>query len=504
MLKTSNATIGPSRPPRRAEATASRAARVGAFALTCVPAFMIGLDNLVVVTALATIRSDLGASVEQLSWVVNAYVLSFGVLMLTGALLGDRLGRRRMFVVGLVVFSAASAAAALTPSAGGLIAARAVQGAGAALIAPLGLALLAATFPPNRRGAAIGALSAIIGTAVALGPLVGGAIIDGLAWQWVFWINVPIGLLAAALSPRMLREAFGAARPPDLAGLALASAGLLGIVWAVVRGNDAGWAAAETLGPGLLGLLLLAGFARWQRTAAAPMLPPALFASRSFKAANAASFLMLAGLFCAAFVVPQYLQTVLGRSALEAGLQMLPWTAVTIVITPLAGSLADRVGNRLLIVAGLLLQAAGLAWFALAAAPDSDNAGLVGPLLTAGVGLSVVFPTVANAVVGGQASAELGLASAVNNAFREVGGVVGVAIAAAAFSAAGSVRSAAAFTDGTIAALAAAATLSALGVLAALGVSRARAEATPTPGAARHPQAISTMPPARPRRPEVS
>jgi EmrB/QacA subfamily drug resistance transporter len=462
----------------------SASSKTAAVVLTCVPAFMVGLDNLVVVTALAPIRDDLQASVEQLSWTVNAYVLSVGVLMLTGAVLGDRLGRRRMFVAGLLVFSAASAGAALAPSAGWLIAARVIQGAGAALIMPLSLALLSAAFPPNRRGAAIGAWSAIIGTAVAIGPLVGGAIVEGFSWQWIFWVNVPIGLLAAILSMRTLPESFGASRPLDLPGLALASGGLLGLVWALVRGNEAGWSDPETLVPGLLGVLLLAGFARRQRRTDHPMLPPALVARPRFVAANAAAFLMSAGLWCAAFLVPQYLQTALGHSVLEAGLLMLPWTAVTIVVTPLAGLLADRLGNRPLIASGLLLQAVGFAWLAATASPSSRYGELVGPFLLAGIGISLVFPGVANAVVGSEGSGELGLASAINTSLREIGGVFGVAVAVATFTAAGSVFSPQLFTDGMVAALLAAASLSLLGALAALGVS----------GAAHPPSKLATDP----------
>jgi EmrB/QacA subfamily drug resistance transporter len=451
----------------------SASSKTTAVVLTCVPAFMVGLDNLVVVTALAPIRDDLQASVEQLSWTVNAYVLSVGILMLTGAVMGDRLGRRRMFVAGLLVFSAASAGAALAPSAGWLIATRAIQGAGAALIMPLSLTLLSAAFPPNRRGAAIGAWSAIIGTAVAIGPLVGGAIVEGFSWQWIFWINAPIGLLAAVLSMRTLPESFGARRPLDLPGLVLASAALLGIVWALVRGNEAGWSDLETLVPGLLGVSLLAAFAWWQRSTDDPMLPPALVGRPRFIAANAAAFLMSAGLWCAAFLVPQYLQTALGHSVLEAGLLMLPWTAVTIVVTPLAGLLADRLGNRPLIATGLVLQAVGFAWLAATASPSSHYAELVGPFLLAGIGISLVFPGVANAVVGSEPTGELGLASAINSSLREIGGVFGVAVAVATFTAAGSILSPQLFTDGLVPALVVAASLSLLGALAALGVTRA-------------------------------
>ena len=228
--------------------------------LTGIGSLMAALDTLVVSTALSTIRLDLHASVEQLEWTVNAYNLSFAVLLITGAALGDRFGRRKLYAAGMALFAAASAASALAPDVGWLIAARAVQGAGSALIMPLGLALLSAAFPPEKRGAAIGIFSAITGLAVASGPLVGGAIVEGLAWQWIFWINVPIGLLAIPLVLTKMRESHGADSSLDLRGLALVTGGVLGLVWALVRGNQAGWGSPEVLGTLAVGALLIAAF----------------------------------------------------------------------------------------------------------------------------------------------------------------------------------------------------------------------------------------------------
>jgi EmrB/QacA subfamily drug resistance transporter len=285
-------------------------------ALTGIGSLMAALDTLVVSTALSTIRVDLGASVEALEWTVNAYNLSFAVLLITGAALGDRYGRRRFYAAGLALFTVASALCALAPGAGWLIAARAVQGAGAALLMPLGLALLSAAFPPERRGAAIGIFSAITGVAVALGPLVGGAVVEGLDWEWIFWLNVPIGAVAIPLVLTRMHESRGPDAGLDLPGLALVTAGVLGIVWGLVRGNPAGWASAEVLASLAAGAALVAAFVAWERRAADPMLPPALFRSRAFAASNVAMFFTFGSLFTAVFFYAQMLQTGLGYGPL--------------------------------------------------------------------------------------------------------------------------------------------------------------------------------------------
>lgn len=443
----------------------------GALVLTCVPAFMVALDNLVVTNALATIRRDLGASVPALSWVINAYVLAFGVLMLTAATLGDRFGRRRTFSVGLVIFSLASAAAALAPNVAALIAARALQGLGAAVVMPLSLALLCDGFPRGARGAVIGVYGGVTGAAVAIGPVVGGAIVEGLSWHWIFWLNVPVGLIAAAAAPRLLPESHGPRRPLDGIGLALASTGLFAVVWGIIRGNTVGWTSPEIVAALAGGVVLLAAFLVREHTTTTPMMPRALLRDGGL-AANAATFLMAASLFAAAFLVPQYLQTALGHSPLQAGLRLLLWTAVPLVVTPLAGVWADKVGNRLLIVTGLLLQAAGFAWLATEMTSTSGYLSMSGPFLLAGIGIGLVFPSVANAVMSGRPVEETGLASATNASFREIGGVFGVATATAAFGHNGGLTSAHAFAQGTVAALSVAAAFSAVGALGALRAPR--------------------------------
>ena len=355
--------------------------------------FMTALDTLVVTTALPVLRADLGASLTDLEWTVNAYNLAFACLLLTGAALGDRFGRRRMFAIGIAVFSVASASAALSPSVGALIAARAVQGAGAAIVMPLTLTLISEAFPAEKRGVAIGLWGGITGLAVASGPVVGGAIADGISWQWIFWLNVPVGLLVIPFALGRLSESFGPRPQLDLVGLGLAGAGALGITWGIVRANTVGWGSAEILGSLLVGIILVGAFLAWERRARSPMIPLALFRDRGFASANAVSFFMLAALFGVLFLMAQFLQTALGHSPLEAGIRLLPWTAAPVVIAPLAGALADRYGNRPFMTLGLTLQAIGLGWVALIAEPGMGYGQLGIALTVAGVGISMCFPT---------------------------------------------------------------------------------------------------------------
>jgi EmrB/QacA subfamily drug resistance transporter len=453
--------------------------------LTGVGSLMAALDTLVVSTALSTIRVDLGASVEQLEWTVNAYNLSFAVLLMTGAVLGDRYGRRRLFAIGLGLFAGASAAAALAPDAGTLIAARAVQGAGSALIMPLGLALLSAAFPADRRGAAIGIFSAITGLAVASGPLVGGAVVEGISWEWIFWINVPIGLLAIPLVLTRMRESHGPDAGLDLRGLALVTAGALGLVWGLVRGNQAGWASAEVAGSLVAGALLVAAFVASELRAPEPMLPMTFFRSRAFSAGNAAIFFTFASLFGAVFFFAQLLQIVLGYGPLDAGLRLLPWTATFMTVAPVAGALADRIGERPLMVGGLTLQAIGMAWVALVAEPGMSYAQLLAPFVVAGVGVSMAIPAAQNSVVGSVAADALGKAAGTNSMMRELGGVFGIALVVAIFAGAGGYASAQAFTDGFAPAMLAVASLALAGAIAGLALPGRRATA-PVPALAAH------------------
>jgi EmrB/QacA subfamily drug resistance transporter len=434
--------------------------------LAALAAFMTALDTLVVTTALSTIRRDLGASVEQLEWTVNAYNLSFAVLLMTAAAVGDRFGRRQVFAIGIGLFVAASAACALAPSVGALIAARAVQGAGAAMVTTLALALVGAAFPPERRGSALGIFFAVNGLAVAGGPLVGGAVTQGIAWEWIFWLNVPIGLALIPLVLARIPESRGPDKAVDIPGLALVSGAVLGVVWALVRGNNAGWASAEVLGAGILGLFLLAAFVGWEQRAKAPMLPMRFFRSRAFSAGNAAIFCAVGALFCAVFFMSQFLQAGLGYGPLDAGLRLLPWTATLFFVAPVAGKLVDRFGERPFLVAGPLLQAVGMGWIALIADAGMDYAQLIPPLMVAGVGISMSFPAAQNSVVGSVPPEAIGKAAGTNSTMRELGGVFGIALGVAAFAGAGSYASPADFSDGFVAAMGVSAGLSVLAALA--------------------------------------
>jgi len=444
-----------------------RARTIWTFAITSTALFMVVLDNLVVSTALPVIRTDLGATIEELEWTVNAYTLTFAVFLLTGAALGDRFGRKRMFTVGIAIFTAASAAAALAPSMDWLIAARAVQGVGAALVTPLTLTILSAAVPRERRGMALGAWSGIAGLAVAAGPLVGGAVVDGISWQWIFWLNVPVGLVLLPLATR-LAETHGPDRALDLTGLGLASLGLLGIVWGLVHGNAEGWTSTEIVGSLATGAVLLAAFVAWELRAAQPMLPMRLFRSRAFSAANGASLFMYFGMFGSIFLLTQFFQTAQGYSPLEAGLRVLPWTAMPMVVAPIAGALSDRIGGRPFMALGLGLQAIGLAWIAAVSEPTAGYASFVGPFVLSGIGMGMFFAPVANVVLSAVRPQEEGKASGTNNAIREVGGVLGVAVLASIFTRYGGYESPDTFTDGLVVATWVGAAVVGVGALVAL------------------------------------
>lgn len=442
------------------------APRVWALVLTSIGSLMVALDTLVVSTALSTIRGDLGASLEELEWTVNAYNLSFAVLLMTAAAIGDRLGRRRTYAAGLALFTAASAACAVAPSIGWLIAARSVQGIGAAFVLPLALALLTAAFPAERRGTAIGIFSGITGLAVASGPLIGGAVAEGLSWQWIFWLNVPIGLAAIPLVLSRLDESHGPNTALDLGGVALVTGGAFGLVWGLVRGNTAGWASPEIVTALVGGLALVAAFVGWERRASGPMLPLGLFRSRAFTAGNATGFFLFASLFGAVFFLAQFLQTSLGYGPLGAGLRLLPWVLTLFFVAPVAGALVDRVGERPFMVVGLLLQATGMAWIGLIASPDLGYGELIAPMIIAGCGVSMAIPAAQNSVIGTVESESLGKVSGVNSMLRELGGVFGVAVAVAVFAGAGSYASADDFADGVQVALGGVAALAVLGAAA--------------------------------------
>jgi EmrB/QacA subfamily drug resistance transporter len=433
--------------------TDSRRSNGWTLGIVSVALFMAVLDNLVVSVALPTIHRDLGASVQSLEWTVNAYVLAYAVLLLTGAALGDRFGRKRMFVLGLSIFTAASAGAALAPNTDLLVAARAVQGAGAAILTPLTLTLLAAAFPAERRGMAIGVWSGISGIAVAVGPLVGGAVVQGISWHWIFWINVPLGIVLIPLAARRLTESRGPYGTLDLPGLALASTGTFGLVFGLVRAQSLGWTSPTILLTLILGAVLLAGFVVWELRASEPMLPMSFFARRSFAVTNVASLTMYFGMFGSIFFLSQYMQNVLHNSPLQAGLKLLVWTGATMLVAPFAGIFSERIGSRPFMFAGLSLQAGALGWLALTVSTHQAYGQMIIPFIMAGSGMALVFAPSANAVLASVRTDQAGQASGANNAIREVGGVLGVAVLASVFTGAGGYISPQAFVNGLIPAL---------------------------------------------------
>ncbi|MFB6986394.1 MFS transporter [Streptomyces sp. NPDC056178] len=464
--------------------TTGRSGAVWALVITSVAGFMAALDNLVVTTALPSIRESLGGELAELEWTVNAYTLTFAVLLMLGAALGDRFGRRRLFLTGLSVFTGASAAAALSPGINELIAFRAVQGVGAAIMMPLTLTLLTAAVPAARRGAALGIFSAVTGLAVASGPLIGGSLTEHLSWQWIFWLNVPIGLVLLPLARLRLAESYAPDSRLDVPGTLLVSGGLFGIVYGLVNANTDGWTSATVLTALLVGAALIGGFIHHGFRAKNPMLPMRLFRSRAFFGINMAGLLMFLGMFGSIFLLSQYFQGVLGYTPTEAGLRMLPWTGMPMLVAPVAGALSDRFGGRPVVVAGLALQAIGLAFFAMVIGPDTSYVSQLPGLVVGGVGMALYFAPAASLVMSSVRPAEQGIASGANNALREVGGALGVAVLATVFSSQGGYDSARSFTDGTVPAVWIGAGAVALAALVALLIPGRRNAPAPEPEAA--------------------
>jgi EmrB/QacA subfamily drug resistance transporter len=446
----------------------NRSRGVWAVVITGMALFMASLDNLVVSTALPVIRVHLHAGLSGLEWTVNAYTLTFAVLLLTAAAVGERFGRRRIFVLGLVVFTGGSALAALAPSIGVLVMARAVQGAGGAMIMPLSLTLLSAAVSPERRNAALGIWGAIGGTAIALGPLVGGAVTSGWSWQYIFWLNVPVGIVLIPLAWWKLSESRGIASRLDLVGVGLVSVGLFGVVLGLVRGNSHGWTSASVVGSFIVGTVTLAAFIGWELRSSHPMLDIRLFRHRGFASVNVTALLFSFGMFGAIFFLIQFLQVVQGLSPLAAGVRILPWTAMPMLLAPVVGNLAERWGGKPLVVTGLALQALGLTWLATVITTTTPYADVVIPFLVCGVGMTLFFVPLASLVLGAVPRALEGIASGANAAFRELGGVLGIAVLGAVFSSHGSYGSGHDYVDGMTAAVYAGAAVVAVGVVAAL------------------------------------
>jgi len=451
---------------------------------TGVAVFMVSMDNLVVTNALPVIRTDLNTGLEGLEWTVNAYTLTFAVLLLTGAALGDRYGRRRLFAVGLTIFTAASAVAAASQDIGTLIAARAVQGLGGAILMPLTLTLLASVVAPERRGTAFGIWGAMSGLGVALGPVIGGGITEYASWHWIFWINVPIGVLLLPVVA-LVRESRGGAGRLDPLGVLLATGGLLGLVFGLVRGNGHGWTSGQVLGSLIAGGVLVLAFVAWQARARTPMVPLRLFRDRGFTLINAVSLVMAFGMFGSVFLGAQYLQTVQGYSPFQAGLRTLPWTAMPVLAAPVSGILSDRFGARRIVALALALQAAGIAWLALEITPTLPYPRLIPPFVLAGLGMGLFFAPVARLALGFAPRELEGVASGTSNALRQFGTVLGVAVLGSVFSTFGGYASGADFVTGTAAAQKIGAVALGVGAVLALALPAVRQPvAQPVPEAA--------------------
>lgn len=462
--------LAPERPVDQAERRSRPLAAV--LVAVGIPIFMVTLDNLVVTTALPVIRTSLNASISDLQWFVNAYTLPFAAFLLTAAALGDRLGRRRMFIAGIALFTLASAAAALASESWQLTAARAVQGLAGAAVAPLSLTLLAQAVPDRMRNAAVGIWGGISGLGVAVGPVVGGAVVEGLDWSWIFWLNVPVGVIAVVLAATVLRESRGGAVKLDPLGLVLSATGVLLIVWGVVDGPDHGWSSARVLAMLIGGAALIAAFLTWQRRTDSPMLPLSLFRSRGFSLVNIVTLTFSAGAFGAVFLLAQFFQVVQGYSPLESGLRTLPWTMAPMVVAPLAGIFADRLGLRNLIVAGQVFLAAGVFWIAAASTTTVSYSDLVIAFVLAGVGMGLTFAPISTMALASVSARQRGVASGANNTIRELGVAVGVAVLASVFSSYGGYTSKQAFVDGLVPAVMVGAAIIAAGAVVALWLPR--------------------------------
>lgn len=438
------------------------------FLIAGTASFMASLDNLVVTTALPTIRNQFHTTLENLEWTVNAYTLTFAVLLLTAAILGDRFGRRNVFVAGIAVFTIGSVLAALSTSPGMLVVSRVIQGTGGSVIFPLGLTLVVQTVQPRRRGAAIAGLSAMSGLAIALGPWIGGAIVQFGDWHWVFWINVPIGIAVTLAAARWLPAGRGPSARLDLPGTLLVTGGLLGIVYGLIQSDQLGWADAQVLLPVIAGVLLLAAFAICEHRVANPVVPPRLFRSRGFTLTNLVALLIQGGTFGSVFLLIQFLQDVQHYRPVAAGLRTLPWTLMPLLVVPLATILAPRLGLRRLMVISAVFQGAALGWLAFIVSGTVSYALILPALIAAGIGMGLYFALNARQMLTFVTADEEGIASGFNASVRQVGVVLGIAVFSRIFAGEGGrYGSAAAFVGGLRPALWAAAGVLAIATVAA-------------------------------------
>jgi EmrB/QacA subfamily drug resistance transporter len=391
--------------------------------------FMIMLDNTIVNVALPSIQRDLNIGISELEWVFNGYALTFGVLMLTGGKLADLLGRRRIFIVGLVIFTLASLACGLASSAGMLIGARVVQGAGSALMNPATLSIIAATFPPRQRGMAIGIWAGVSAMALAIGPLVGGLITQHWSWNWIFFINVPIGILAIVVARLVIDESrdTSAEQRLDLPGLLTSAGALFALTYGLIEANTYGWTSARILSLFAVAIVGFAAFVLLEHRQRAPMLDLALFKNGTFAGANTVMLLVGLAMFGVFFYNSLFIQNVIGYSAVQTGASFLPMTVLIILVAPVAGKYSDRVGSRWLMGIGMVLLSASLFVFSRLDA-SSDFWNILPGLLIGGFGMALVMTPTTAAAMGSVAVDKAGVGSAVLNSMRQVGGALGIAV----------------------------------------------------------------------------
>ncbi len=456
-----------------------------ALALLAMAQFVVILDASIVNVALPTVGESLSFSQDDLSWVVNAYVLTFGGFLLLGGRLADLLGRRRVFMAGLILFALASLAGGFAESEGALIAARAIQGLGAAILSPAALSIVTTTFRDgSERNKALGVWGAVAGAGGAAGVLLGGVLTEYLGWEWVLWVNVPIGIIAAALAPSLIAEsrAEGETRAFDFAGAIAVTAGLSMLVYALVEAPDAGWGSGQTVGLLAAAIALLGAFVVIERRSASPLVPFSIFRIRTLTGANVVGVLTGASLFSMFFFISLYMQNVLGYSAIKAGVSYLPLAVTIILAAGIASALVTRVGFKPVLAVGMLLIAAGLVWFSQISADGGFLSDVLGPSLVAAVGLGFAFVPQTIAAVSGVTEHEAGLASGLINTSQQVGGALGLALLSTvaftqindAAAASGGAPSPVALTDGYGDAFLVGAGIALLGVLATLVLIRSR------------------------------
>jgi EmrB/QacA subfamily drug resistance transporter len=444
--------------------------------LLCVAQFVVVLDASIVNVALPTIGDALDFTESDLPWVVNAYVLTFGGFLLLGGRMADLLGRRRVFMGGLILFALASLAGGFADTSGQLIAARAVQGLGAAILSPAALSIVTTTFQDGaERNKALGVWGAVAGSGGAAGVLLGGVLTDGLGWEWVLWVNVPIGLAAAAIAPTLLAESRASSerRHFDVAGAVSVTVGLSLLVYALVDANDAGWGSAQTIGLFAISAALLGAFVLIEKRTKDPLMPFSIFRLRTLTGANIVGVLVGASLFSMFFYISLYMQQVLGYSAIKAGLSYLPLALSIIIAAGVASQFVTKIGFKPVLATGMVLIAAALVWFSQISVDGTFVSDILGPSLLAAVGLGLAFVTTTIAAVSGVEDREAGLASGLINTSQQIGGALGLAaLSAVSISVIGTSRDPVVLVDGFHDAFLVGALFAVLGLVATLTLIR--------------------------------